>query len=173
MRLENLVQDDECRAARNLIDIAKSLNKPLNLEQLLQVLMDKTRNALKADRCSVFLMDKERSEMWTIVAHGMGKKEIRMPSGRGVVGYIALTGKVLNIKDIYKDISFDREVDRRTGYKTTSILGMPIKDRNGRIIGVCEVMNKKQGCFNKDDERFMDAVVSMPALDIEHKKLYH
>ncbi len=78
--------------------------------------MTKARNLLDADRCTLFLLDAERGELWSKVAEG--SKEIRVPVTKGIAGHVVTTGELLNIKDAYQDSRFNPEIDKRTGYRT-------------------------------------------------------
>jgi putative methionine-R-sulfoxide reductase with GAF domain len=134
--------------------------------------MDKTRQVLDVDRCSVYLVDENQQELWTIVAHGMEGREIRLPLSKGLAGHVASTGEILNIRDAYRDQRFDRAVDISTGYRTTSVLSLPIKNKTGVIIGVVQVLNKRHGLFNKDDEELLGSVAAVAAIAIENAQLY-
>lgn len=98
-------------------------------------------------------------------------KEIRFPVGTGIAGQVALTGEVLNIKDAYADPRFNREVDSMTGYKTDTILCMPIYIR-GMIIGVVQMVNKRVGYFTYEDEEAFQMFAVYCGLALHHAKLY-
>uniref|UniRef100_A0A2C9JI08 Phosphodiesterase n=1 Tax=Biomphalaria glabrata TaxID=6526 RepID=A0A2C9JI08_BIOGL len=99
------------------------------------------------------------------------QQDIRFSMDKGVAGYVASTGKVLNIKDAYKDPRFNPEVDIRTGYKTKSILCMPIFIR-GVVIGVVQMVNKRNGTFTKADEQAFETFAIYCGLALHHAKLY-
>ena len=172
MRMEAETSQMERDHLDLLLNISKFIMSELELNKLLRKIMDLTRDVLRADRCSVYLLDKEKHELWTLVAHGLEGQQIRIPSGRGLAGYVAVTGKTLNVKDAYRDSRFIRRIDLRTGYKTRTILSMPIKNKHGEIIGVFQILNKKHGCFTKDDEKLLEGVVSFAAIAIENARLY-
>src|ERR671928_894496 len=100
---------------------------------------------MQADRSTIFLIDEKRGECWSRVAQGAEINEIRFPVGVGIAGHVAATGETLNIPDAYDDPRFNQEVDRRTGYRTRSILCMPVINKTGRCIGVTQVLNKFDG----------------------------
>src|SRR5438128_2588819 len=90
--------------------------------------------AVQADRCTLYGADRPKREVWSMVALGLEIPEIRMGMHRGVVGYVARTGNMLNLKDVYNDPRFDRSVDLRTGYRSKSMLTMAIRNPSNRVI---------------------------------------
>ncbi|XP_065207520.1 dual 3',5'-cyclic-AMP and -GMP phosphodiesterase 11-like isoform X2 [Planococcus citri] len=101
------------------------------------------------------------------------KKEIRIPWGMGIVGYVADSGEPVNIPDAYKDERFNHDIDARTGYKTKSLLCMPIKDCNGEVIGVAQVINKKNdGCFTTNDEKIFSSYLQFCGIGLRNAQLY-
>ncbi len=121
-------------AARNqrgvaaLLKATTTLGQSLDLQTTLQAVMEQARDLMQADRSTLFLLKKETQELWTKVASGDGTKmiEIRIPANRGIAGYVASTGQVLNSPDAYADPRFDPTTDQRTGYETRNILCMPV-----------------------------------------------
>src|ERR1700757_4789796 len=105
-----------------------------NLDKLLQTITRGASSVLEADRSTLFVVDRSKKQIWSKVAQGAGITEIRIPLGAGIAGQVAQTGEVINIPDAYADPRFNREVDKRTGYTTRSILCMPMKDSTDRII---------------------------------------
>lgn len=101
-------------------------------------------------------VDHERGEVWSKAAIGLEIAEIRLPVRRGVVGYVARTGRMLNLKDVYNDPRFDRTVDKQTGYRTKTLLTMAVRDAAGAVVGVLQALNKQgDGLFSADDESTM------------------
>jgi putative ABC transport system ATP-binding protein len=127
------------------------------LEQVLEAFTLKIGEILEADRVSLFLVDRERGELWSKVAQSDGGKplEIRVPLGAGIVGHVATTGATLNIPDAYAEPLFNRAVDQKTGYRTRSILCVPITDKRGEVFAVAQLLNKAKGeeTFGENDER--------------------
>ena len=118
-------------------------------------LTQRLKETLGCDRCTFFLVDRAKQEVWSKAAIGLEIAEIRLPTRRGVVGYVARTGRMLNLKDVYNDPRFDRSVDQQTGYRTKSMLTMAIKDGAGDVVGVLQALNKLDGIFTPDDELAM------------------
>jgi CheY-like chemotaxis protein len=142
-------------------------------DELLDFLAREAVGDMEADRSSIFLLDEARNELWSRVALGMGEQVIRFPADRGIAGHVATTGEVLNVKDPYADARFNPAVDRQTGYRTRSILCGPLRARDGRIVGVLQVLNKRgDGPFLAEDIRRFERVTSRCALAIENALTY-
>jgi sigma-B regulation protein RsbU (phosphoserine phosphatase) len=97
--------------------------------------------------------------------------EIRLPIGTGIAGYVAKTGKTINLIDAAKDKRFFADIDRRSGFRTKTMLCIPMKNRTGMTIGVFQIINKKQGIFTKEDILFLEAFSDHAALAIENSRL--
>jgi putative nucleotidyltransferase with HDIG domain len=154
-----------------LLNITKKLSIETNLEKLLFKIMDEVRDILNADRCTVFLYDENNEELWSKIAIGL-EEEIRFPADKGIAGHVWKTGEVVNIPDAYKDDRFNPEVDKRTGYKTKSILSMPLLNLYNEVIGVFQVLNRKGGAFTKENEKLLSAISFIAASAIENALLY-
>lgn len=142
-------------------------------DDLLGFLAREAVGDMEADRSSIFILDEGRQELWSRVALGMGEQVIRFPSNRGIAGHVATTGEVLNVQDPYADARFNPAVDRQTGYRTRSILCGPLRARDGRIIGVLQVLNKRgDGPFVSEDVGRFERVTSRCALAIENALTY-
>lgn len=157
---------------RLLVNFGGVVSKETNLNKLLELIAEQVKTILSCDRCSVFILDRQTNELWSKVALGMQTNEIRVPFGKGIVGHVASTGDTLNIKDAYQDQRFTQDIDRVTGYRTNSILAMPLKNVSGHIIGVFEAMNKSGKPFNTDDEGILQLISSLAASGIENAQLY-
>jgi HD-GYP domain-containing protein (c-di-GMP phosphodiesterase class II) len=142
------------------------------IDSLLTIIAEEVRHILGADRCSVFLIDQDKHELWTKVALGVGEKVLRVPMGQGIAGFVAKTGSAVNIRDAYRDHRFTQDLDRLTGYQTKSLLAVPLKDREGKTLGVFEVLNKSKGPFNDEDEGFLRILAAIASSSIENARLY-
>ena len=165
----------EIRKFEQLIEATKRLNSTLDLEKLLDIILEMALKIVDGDRGTVYLLDETHRELWTKVATGLdgsGRETLRLPLGKGIAGYVAATGDTINIPDAYMDPRFNPEVDRQTGYRTESILCMPMRNKDGGIIGVFQLLNKKRGVFTEDDATFIDALSVHASLAIENARLY-
>jgi HD-GYP domain-containing protein (c-di-GMP phosphodiesterase class II) len=155
-----------------LLDVGKAMASERNLDRLLQLILSEVTKVMEADRSSLFLVDRERNELWSKIAQGLEVREIRIKIGMGISGYVAQTGKTVNIQDAYNDPRFNQETDRRTGYRTHSILCVPMLNKMNEVIGVLQVLNKRDGVFTRDDEELLLALSSQGAVAIENAILY-
>ena len=156
----------------SLVKISQSITALTDIDELLHVIAQETKNAMQADRCTVFLWDKDSNELWSKVALGVDNKEIRFPADKGLAGYVVQTGETLNITDAYSDSRFNPEVDKNTGYRTKTILCMPIINNNREIIGAFQVLNKIDGVFTKNDEDLLVAIGGSASIALENAQLF-
>ena len=156
-----------------LLNAISSLDQSLELEVTLQSVMAEARTLMQADRSTLWLMD--GNELWSKVqsADRTQLVELRQANDKdSIVGYVASTGETLNIPDAYKDSRFDSSADDRTGYRTHSILCMPVFNSSGQIMGVTQLINKMQGSFTRSDESFMKAFNTQAGIALENAQLY-
>jgi adenylate cyclase len=154
-----------------LLLIMKALSTGLGIDNLLQALMKKTTQVMNADRSTLFIVDYDKQEVWSKVAEGAGISEIRLPLGRGIAGHVIATGETVNIADAYQDERFNQEIDARTGYHTHTVLCTALKDETGRVIGVLQVLNKKEGLFTIQDEMLIGAFASQVSKVVKSSQL--
>ena len=156
-----------------LLEVTQSLAGELNLDTLIQRIMSVASDLLEAERATLFVYDAKTEELWSRYAAGLHSGEIRIPSHAGIAGTVFTTGVTENIPDVYADARFDQSVDRATGYRTRSILCMPIVNNAGARIGVTEVLNKKGGAaFGARDEARLGAFTAQIAVLLENAKLF-
>ncbi len=167
-----------------LVEASQVLNSTLDLAELLALILKLALREIGADRGSVYMVDQERREIWTTLAEGLAlpalragaagleQQEIRLAFGRGVAGYVAETGRVLNVADAYSCPQFDRSFDERLNYRTRTLLCMPIRNRNGDTVGVLQLINKLTGQFIKEDEEFLNTLSVHMALALENARLH-
>lgn len=182
--LQNKVRQLEDKLQRMRVEmnsihqIGKALSSELRTKRLLPLIMDEVTRLMNAERSTFYIVDEERGELWSQIAQQAEIMEIRLPLGKGIAGYVAQSGEVINIKDAYQDSRFNPEVDKKTGYRTRSILCMPIfeplndEKQKPAIIGVLQVLNKKDGVFEKDDEELLGMLASQIAITIINARLY-
>ena len=156
----------------SLVKIGRSITAVTDNEILLKVIAEETKIAIQADRCTVFMLDKDKNELWSKVALGMDSQEIRFPADKGLAGYVVKTGEPLNIPDAYNDPRFNPDIDKETGYHTKTILCMPIKNNNQEIIGAFQVLNKLGGVFTKGDEDLLVAIGGSASIALENAQLF-
>ncbi|MBX3138384.1 GAF domain-containing protein, partial [Candidatus Obscuribacterales bacterium] len=165
---------DRLRPLSGLYRVVKAMATERRLDSLLDTITRETQAMLKADRCSVFVVDSTTDELWTQVAQGLeGFRMIRIPvSGTSIVAWCARSGDIINIPDAYDDERFDPAVDKATGYRTRSVLCVPMQNRSGQVIGVFQVLNKKDGPFTSEDEDWLEGLAAVAAGLIEQAQAY-
>jgi len=154
----------------SVLEVTKAMAAERDLDSLLARILSEATKVIEADRGSLFLLDREREELWTKIAHG--SEEIRVPLGSGIAGTVAKTGEVINIPDAYREQRFNRTFDQTSGYHTRSVLCVPMRDAAGEITGVIEGLNKKEGTFTSEDEELLLAIGGQAAMAIEKALLY-
>ena len=155
-----------------LLELNSAISSELHLEPLLQKIMKVTTELLEADRSTLFLHDKKTGELWSKVAQGLSTQEIRFPAHMGIAGSVFTKCETVNIPDAYEDRRFNPAVDKKTGYRTRSILCMPVINREGEIIGVTQVLNKQGGPFTGVDEKRLRSFSAQAAVSIENAQLF-
>ena len=158
----------------SILDVAKAMTAERDLDALLELILQEAVKVISADRCSLWIVDRERNELWTRIAQGLGQRQkIRIPVSVGIAGQVAATGEIINIPDAYADPRFNRQVDKDTGYRTRNILGVPMRYTTGEVTGVLQALNKQGGdAFTHEDEELLMALGSNAAAAIENAILY-
>ncbi|HXG37921.1 MAG TPA: ATP-binding protein [Bacteroidota bacterium] len=171
-RLAEQTEAIEQRVVRmeKLIEASKSINSTIDLDKLLGLILNAASKGIGADRGTVYLVDDLKGELWSKVAQGDKMAEIRLPIGKGIAGHVAKTGEIINIPDAYADPRFNPEVDKATGYRTRNMLCMPLKNKDGKIIGVFQLLNKFEGSFDEGDVQFIEALSAHAAVAIENAR---
>ncbi|KST64412.1 GAF domain-containing protein [Mastigocoleus testarum] len=185
------------RAAAALMKAVKSLSQSnLDLEDTLKRVMDEAKELMNADRSTLWLIDRDCQELWTKITQDDGStKELRIPVGIGFAGQVAVSGEILNIPfDLYEHPGSDtaRKMDPQNGYRTCSLLCMPVFNADRELIGVTQLVNKKksgdfppynpknwpeppecfQASFDRDDEQFMEAFNIQAGVALQNAQLF-
>jgi HD-GYP domain-containing protein (c-di-GMP phosphodiesterase class II) len=154
---------------QSILDVAKAMTAERKLERLLGLVVDEAAKVAEADRCTIFIVDPDRGELWSKVAHGT--KEIRIPLGAGIAGAVAATGRAIRIDDAYADPRFNQSVDRSSGYRTRNILAVPMQNTKGEVVGVLQALNRRDGAFTAEDEELLGALAGPAASAVENAVL--
>lgn len=131
-------------------------------------LVNRLTGQTNCERGTLFLLDTDSGQLVSMFAHGLGDNDIRLSLNLGVAGLVAVTGNLINIIDSAKDSRFDKTIDRRTGFDTKTILGLPIRNHQGEVTGVIEIINKNNDSFGVDDIEIMDGLTSIVAIAIDN-----
>lgn len=160
------------RDEAEILQVAQELSGELKLDALLARIMGTTTELLDADRSTIFVHDRNSGELWSRVAEGVGVKEIRIPDTAGIAGKVFSSGLAENVDDPYSHELFNPEIDRATGYKTESILCMPIVNQGGERVGVTQVLNKSGGKFLARDEARLKAFTAQVSISLANAQLF-
>ena len=153
-----------------LLEFGKVINRTKSLNDVLVSMANFAKDILQADRCSIFVYDKNKEELWSKVAHEI--EPIRISAKKGVAGYAALSKDTQIVVDAYNDYRFNRDVDKSTGYLTHTILSVPLLDNQENTIGVFQALNKKKGIFTNVDAELLLLISNYAASAIENAILY-
>lgn len=160
------------RALLSLLELSKSLSSEVDINSLLKVVVQNASEVVDAERTSIFVYDPARDMLWTRVAEGLDTTTIELPLGSGIAGDVARTLTLANVTDVYADARFNDAFDRRTGYRTRSMLCCPVLASNGKLLGVVQCVNKKNTeRFLPDDELLIRAVASHVGVALERAQL--
>jgi len=154
-----------------LVDASLVINSSLDLSEILRSIVELSTRAVNAERGTLYLVDKEQGQVWSEVLLGDETLEIRMPLGKGIAGHVALSGEELIIDDVQADKRHNGEFDAISGFKTRNMLCLPVRDSQERIIGVLQLMNKRDRNFNEDDLELAKALAAQAAVAIKNARL--
>ncbi len=147
-----------------LVDLSSLLAREVDLDALLQTACERVAQALHADRATIWLLDAERGDLVTRVAMLPEVPKLRQPISRGIAGHVMRTGEVVRLDDAASDSRFDPSADRTTGYVTRSMLVAPMREHaDAPVRGVVQVLNKTDGPFDDDDEKYLVALATQLA----------
>jgi len=163
------VQGDAARLQR-LLEASYALHSTLDVDRLLALILKTAADGVGAERGTVFL--RRGDTLWSRVLSGDERLEIELPLGKGIAGTVAKTGETIRIDDAYADPRFDRSWDEKTGFKTRQVLCAPIKDRDAKIVGVFQLLNKVGGAFDEADEEYLAGLSIHAALAVENAQLH-
>jgi signal transduction histidine kinase len=170
----------EAKQLETLLQLQRDLALEANFETVLLRITLAATEMLDADRATLYVVDQTRNELWSRalteggkLGHGVvAAGEIRLPlDGRSLAAEVARKGTLLRVDDPYSDRRFDPSVDARTGYRTRSILVIPIDSRDGRRIGVLQTINHAGGPFRADDERYAVSLATSAGIALEYVQL--
>ncbi|MDF1775836.1 MAG: GAF domain-containing protein [Rhizobiaceae bacterium] len=154
------------------LDVVSDVTSELELGTLLKKVMSEATRMLGADRSTLFMNDEKTGELFSRVAMGDGIGEIRLPNTAGIAGAVFTSGNTINIPYAYADLRFNPAFDKQTGYFTRSILCVPVINKNGKCIGVTQVLNRRGGPFTNDDEKRLKTFTAQVSIALENAKLF-
>ena len=168
----SLAAREEIERLRTIVEASKLINSSIEAESLFGSILAVARNELGVERGTLYFVDEQRGEIWSKTGDGLEAREIRLPMGKGIAGSVAAGGEPVIILDAYDDPRFDRSADQRSGFRTKSMLCTAIRNKDGRIVGVLQLLNKRQGSFGPRDIEFLDAISDHMAIAMENATLH-
>jgi len=154
------------------LDVVSDVTSEINLNALLAKVMGEATRMLNAERSTLFLNDEKTNELWSMVGAGLDSVEIRLPNHLGIAGTVFTSAQSINIPYAYADLRFNPAFDKKTGFFTRSILCTPVINKQGKCIGVTQVLNKKGGPFSDEDEQRLKAFTAQISIGLENAKLF-
>jgi signal transduction histidine kinase len=154
-----------------IINAAKLVNSDIRLDEVLKNIVDVATNLTSADRGTLYLIDREKGELWSLITMGDETREIRLKIGQGLAGFVAESGETINIKDVRKDSRFNPDFDKASGYVTKNMICFPIRNNKAQVIGVLQLLNSSNGEFSKRDEEFLAALSIHAAMALQNSEL--
>ncbi|CAB5117806.1 hypothetical protein D3OALGA1CA_3220 [Olavius algarvensis associated proteobacterium Delta 3] len=171
-RGEDWIVRDQNYRYQQLLTVGQVLTSEMNIERLFEVIMDQTNRIMQTERSTVFLHDPENGELWSLVATGMQRNEIRIPQESGIAGWVFKTQSSVVNNDVYEDPRFFSQIDKNSGFQTRNLICQPLINRENRCIGVLQSLNKQYGKFNDEDLDILRSISDYVAIAVENAKLY-
>jgi len=150
-----------------LLAVSRRMAAYDNLDDVLRALVEMTTEEVGAERGTLFLNDAATNELYSRVAQGNIRREIRLLNNTGIAGHVFTSGEAIIVDDPYSDPRFNRSIDEQTGYHTRNILCVPIKTVKGEVIGVAQALNKVKGGFTKHDLALLEAMTSQGTVALQ------
>jgi len=174
--LENIQLSERAQVAireeSRIMEVTQAISSELDIDRLLRKIMSISTELLEAERSTLFLHDPVMNELWSRVAEGIGQTEIRIPAHLGIAGEVFTRRVPVNIANAYADPRFNQKVDRETGFRTRSILCVPVINKYGIPIGVVQVLNRKGGPFSARDQRRLEMLAAQSAIALDNARLF-
>ena len=157
-------QAKRLRLAETLVNVSKTVAAMETLDEVLAALVDLTARETEADRGTLFLHDPSTGELYSRVAQGEQSREIRFLDDQGIAGRVFQTRSGVVVNDPYANPDFNRDIDTQTGYETRNIVCSPVRTARGTVIGVAQVLNRRNGDFTADDLALLEAMTTQAAV---------
>ena len=153
---------------RATLAIARTFASAREPQELLELIAQEATRLMGSDRASIFLWDKDQKQLVACPALGVEGGKLWLPDNRGIVGQVVQTGKTVRVDDAYADPRFDKSVDHKGGYRTRTLLCVPLENAAGQRIGAFELINKNDGLFTDDDEESLFQLGIQVAVAVEN-----
>jgi len=153
----------------SLLAITHRINSEKDFEELLNLITAEAAKLIDAERATIFLLDKATGQLWARTALGLSET-IRFDARLGIAGAVLISGKNMIVEDAYKSPLFNASIDSLTGFQTRNILSVSLRNIRREIIGVFQVLNKKDGRFSAEDEQLVEALALHAAVALENAR---
>jgi serine/threonine-protein kinase len=167
IREQQIVAERSVERLHMLMELTRQLFETTDPDEMLLLLARTSAKLVGAEWATVYCLDEQRAELWSKVTIDQTVGEIRLPIGVGLAGAVAATGEPIAIADAYADDRFNRAIDQRTGFRTRNLLTVPIKATDGNVIGVFQIVNKREGAFEVHDVEILTSFAGSAALAID------
>lgn len=161
---------------RLLVDFGTRISSELHLDKLLDIIAQQITQMLDVGRCTIYLKDETKNELWSKIAQGKGLEhtEIRIPlNSDGFIALVARYGQTINLPNAYDDPRFSVDVDMVTAFRTHATIAVPLKNNSDEVLGVVQASNKSNGSpFDKNDEGLLRLLATLASGSIEIAQLY-
>lgn len=171
-RKEDALIREKIRKHAILFQVGQIITSEMNLGPLFELIMDQTNQVLGSKRSTVFLYDEKQEELWSLVATGMGRDEIRIPADQGIVGWVFKKSLPVIINNAYEDPRFCSEIDKLSGFQTRKILCVPLFNRRKECIGALQALNRDSSDFSDDDLDILRAMAQYVSVALENSRLF-
>jgi adenylate cyclase len=155
------------KLAELLLAVSRRMAAYDNLDDVLHALVEMTTAEVGAERGTLFLNDPTTNELYSRVAQGNIRREIRLLNNTGIAGHVFTSGEAIIVDDPYSDSRFNRAIDEQTGFLTRNIVCVPIKTVKGEVIGVAQALNKHKGRFTRNDLALLEAMTSQGTVALQ------
>lgn len=164
-------QSSDLQQMQLLLEVSRQVAALDSLDAVLDALVLVAAEETGAERATLYLEDPDTGELYSRIAHGLTRTEIRLGRDEGVAGAVFITGQGEIIHDAYSDDRFKARFDEETGFHTRSILAAPVRTPKGAVIGVVQCLNKSGGDFNDNDREVVEAITAQCAITLESLQL--
>lgn len=152
-----------------ILEISRMMMATVDLDNLLRVVINSALQLLDAERASILLYDVQKNELTSHIA--VGEKGLRFSADCGIAGATIATRTVINVPDAYLDDRFNPAVDQKTGFVTRTILSLPLIDFANELVGVLQILNKRSGVFDADDEQLAATLAAQAGVSLQRARL--
>jgi Nif-specific regulatory protein len=165
---ERQLQQQRIDRLRGTLHLAFDFARETETLSLLEKIADRATRLLACERASIFLWDRDHRQVVACPALGVAGGRLWLPDNKGIVGEVVQTGRAIRVDDAYADPRFDQSVDRTSGFRTRNLLCAPLVDGDGERIGAFELINRRVGEFDAEDEQALSDLGLQVAIAVQN-----